>query len=135
MAEATTRYLPQPSNRWLYGTLVALFLSNTGTFLQFAAQAWVIWEQTHSTSWLGRLALVQATPFLGVPLIGGSLADRFAWRTVLLCTKAALALVPGSMGVLFLTGTLTPLRILRRTDAPEHVKQTIYGCTSTRGMH
>lgn len=112
MAEETTRYVPQPSNRWLYGMLVALFLSNTGTFLQFAAQAWVIWERTHSPTWLGRLALVQATPLLGVPLIGGSLADRFARRTVLLCTQAALALVSGGMGIQFLTGTLTPLRIL-----------------------
>lgn len=92
--------------------LVALFLSNIGTFLQFAAQAWVVWERTHTTSWLGRLALVQATPLLGVPLIGGSLADRFARRTVLLYTQAALALISGGMGVLFLTGTLTPLRVL-----------------------
>lgn len=92
---------------WLRGLLVALFISNAGTFMQTTAQVWLVWELTHSASSLGLLGLAQATPLLGVPLLGGLLADRLPRRSILLATQAALALTAAAMGTLTLSGHLT----------------------------
>jgi MFS family permease len=55
---------------------------------------------------------VQATPLLGVSLLGGLLADRFPRRAILLTTQLALAGLSAGMGLLALTGQLTPARLL-----------------------
>ncbi len=92
--------------------LVALFISNTGTALQLATQAWFIWETTHRPAMLGLLGLVQATPLLGISLLGGALADRWPRRMILLTTQSTLAVVAALMGVLALFGSLTLLLVL-----------------------
>jgi len=68
--------------------LAALFVSNAGTSLQLTAQAWLVWQTTHNLRDLGLLGLVQASPLLGLPLVGGLLA-HFAY--FLKVTEATLA--------------------------------------------
>jgi MFS family permease len=98
----------QPAKWWLYGTLGGLFVSNAGTFLQLTAQAWFLWATTHNAVSLGLLSLVQATPLLGLPLLGGLLADRFARRSLLLMTQGLLAGLAALIGVLAWHGNLSP---------------------------
>lgn len=88
--------------------LVALFVSNAGSALQSAAQAWFVWEATRRPAYLGLLSLAQASPALGVPFLGGMVADRWPRRTVLIMTQATLATVAALMGVLALSGALAP---------------------------
>ncbi|MGI9058519.1 MAG: MFS transporter, partial [Ktedonobacteraceae bacterium] len=95
------------SRCWLYGMLGALFVSNAGTALQLATQAWFVWELSHRPATVGLLALVQATPLLGVPLLGGMFADRFPRRRLLLFTQSALTLISALMGGLALAGLLS----------------------------
>lgn len=92
---------------WVRGLLLALFVSNAGTFLQSTAQAWLVWQLTHSTASLGLLGLVQATPLLGISLLGGVLADRWPRRSILIVTQAALALTAATMSALTFSGRLT----------------------------
>ena len=99
-------------SNWVRGMLVMLFISNTGTALQLATQAWFIWETTHRPAMLGLLGLVQATPLLGVPLLGGMLADRWPRRFILLVTQSTLAVVAALMGILALSGSLTLVLVL-----------------------
>src|SRR5260370_18837042 len=87
---------------WLSGMLVALFVSNTGTALQLVTQAWFVWEISHRPATVGLLGLVQATPLLGVPFLGGMLADRFPRRSLLLLTQSALTATSALMGGLAL---------------------------------
>lgn len=87
---------------WIRGIFVALFLSNVGTSLQITAQAWLVWTLTHSPAALGLLGLVQATPLLGVSLLGGTLADHFPRRNVLLCTQSIMTLLALLTGILAL---------------------------------
>ena len=102
-----------PSRIWLYGMLGALFLSNSGTALQLAAQAWFVWNLSHRPAIVGMLGLVQATPLLGVPLLGGMLADRFPRQRLLLVTQGSLALLAALMGGLALAGLLSlPLTLV-----------------------
>lgn len=96
-----------PSKGWLYGILGALFLSNSGTALQLAAQAWFVWSISHRPAMVGLLGLVQATPLLGVPLLGGLLADRFPRQRLLFVTQGCLALLATLMGSLALAGLLS----------------------------
>ena len=50
--------------------LAVLFVSNAGTALQTAAQAWFLWQTTHRPGALGLLELAQASPLLGLPFLG-----------------------------------------------------------------
>ncbi|MDQ6662399.1 MAG: MFS transporter, partial [Chloroflexota bacterium] len=98
---------------WLHGMLAALFLSNTGTALQLATQAWFVWEISQRPATVSLLGLVQATPLLGVPLFGGMLADRFPRRRLLLFTQSALTATSALMGCLALVGLLSiPLTLV-----------------------
>lgn len=93
--------------------LFALFLSNVGTALQLATQAWFVWETSHHPATVGLLGLVQASPLLGIPLLGGILADRFPRRKLLLFTQSILAALSALMGSLALAGLLSlPLTLV-----------------------
>lgn len=92
---------------WLRGMLVALLISSIGIFVQSTAQAWILWEQTRQSSLLALLALVQAAPLLGVPLLGGYLADRWPRRMLLVGTQSALAVIALSLGLQSMTGRLS----------------------------
>ncbi len=120
------------SRFWLYGMLGALFVSNTGTALQIATQAWFVWELSHRPVTVGLLGLVQATPLLGVPFFGGMLADRFSRRRLLLFTQSALTLLSALMGSLALAGflsvplTLTFAGVLASVSALDNPIRQVY---------
>lgn len=59
-------------------------ISNTGTWMQRVAQAWLVLSLTHSPVSVGILALCQFMPFTLFSLVAGVVVDRLdAWRTVI----------------------------------------------------
>jgi MFS family permease len=71
-------------------------VSNTGTWMQRVAQAWLVLSLTGSPVSVGILALCQFMPFTLFSLVAGVVVDRLdAWRTVLgtQITQMALAAV------------------------------------------
>jgi predicted MFS family arabinose efflux permease len=75
-----------------------IIVSNVGTWMQAASQAWLIHELTGRATDLGVLGLARAVPLIVLSLVGGTLADRLDKRRLLYVTQtlaAAFAIVQG----------------------------------------
>jgi MFS family permease len=87
---------------WAAGALV----SNVGTWMQRAAQDWLVLTQLthHSASAVGIVMALQFGPqFLLLPLTGFA-ADHFNQRKLLLVTQASMGALAFALGVLTVTG-------------------------------
>ena len=68
-------------------------ISVVGTWMQAAAQSWVVWELSHSPTMLGVIALLSTLPFLVLGPWAGVWADRLNRRQFLIALQlVALAL-------------------------------------------
>jgi MFS family permease len=76
------------------------FLSAVGTWMNFTATGWLVWEITHSGSALGLNSALQFGPVLLFGAFGGVLADRFNKRRILIVTQSAYALVSITLATL-----------------------------------
>ena len=66
-------------------------VSQSGTWMQRVAQAWLVLQLTDSPFALGAVSALQFTPLLLLCLFGGVVADRFGKRNILLVTQAIMA--------------------------------------------
>ena len=85
---------PGPFRRYIIGSLI----SDTGTWMQVMAQAWVMSTLTNKAIWLGMVNLAAGIPTILLTMPGGSAADRFDKRKILIGTQVwqiALALILG----------------------------------------
>jgi MFS family permease len=79
-----------------FGQLISL----SGTWMQSAAQAWLVYSLTKSPFYLGLVAAAGSLPILLFSLLGGIVADRIRKRNLLLLTQA-LSIIPAlSLGIL-----------------------------------
>jgi MFS family permease len=81
-------------------------VSNTGTWMQSIAQAWLVLRLTDSPLALGSVTMLQALPVLLLGLFGGVIADRFPKRTLLLCTQTMMLLQALALAALTYTGLI-----------------------------
>jgi MFS family permease len=82
-------------------------VSNSGTWMQRTAQDWLVLQLSHNSgSALGIAAGLQFLPMLLFSLWGGSIADRFPKRRVLLLTQGLMGGLALILGLLALTGTV-----------------------------
>jgi MFS family permease len=79
------------------------FVSQIGTWLQTAAQSWLILELTHSAQAVGVLGFCFYGPYAVLGLLGGALADRWDRRTTLLVGQAAMALCAALLAIVVFT--------------------------------
>jgi predicted MFS family arabinose efflux permease len=85
-----------------------LAISAVGTWMQIVALSLLVLDLTHgSAAALGAVSLVQALSFLLFSAVGGSAADRFDKRRLLLLTQSIM------MGFALLLGTLTAAGLIR----------------------
>lgn len=85
---------PGPFRRYIIGSLI----SDTGTWMQVMAQAWVMSTLTDKAIYLGLVNLFAGIPTLLLTMPGGAAADRFDKRKILVGTQIwqiALALILG----------------------------------------
>lgn len=82
----------------------AALVSNTGTWMQAAAIPYVVFEITGSAGSVGVTGLFQYLPFMIMGAVGGTLADRFARRRLLLGTQVAMMVSAGSLWALVASG-------------------------------
>lgn len=93
--------LKNPQFRVLW---LALLLSAVGTWMQIVTLSLLVLRITHNSSTaLGFVSLAQALTFISCSFFGGSLADRFDKRKLLLITQTLLALTSALLGILTLT--------------------------------
>jgi MFS family permease len=76
------------------------FISQIGTWLQTAAQAWLILDLTHSAEAVGVLGFFFYGPYALLGLVGGAVADRWDRRMTLLAGQIAMALCAAALAVI-----------------------------------
>src|SRR5438309_7768756 len=72
-----------PFRRYIIGSAI----SDTGTWMQVMGQGWVMTSLTSSALMLGLVNLCAGLPMLALTMVGGSAADRFDKRKILLATQ------------------------------------------------
>src|SRR5207245_10717076 len=89
-------------SRYIIGSLI----SDTGTWMQVMAQGWVMSTLTNKAIMLGLVNLAAGLPTLALTMIGGSAADRFDKRKILIATQIAQIAFAIGLGWLVLTNRI-----------------------------
>jgi MFS family permease len=97
-----------PFRRYVVGSLI----SDTGSWMQVAAQGWVMAMLTEKAIWLGMANLAAGLPMLLLTLVGGAAADRFDKRKILLITQFVQIAIACGIGFLVLKGQIEIWEIL-----------------------
>ncbi len=87
---------------YFFGQLISL----AGTWMQSAAQAWLVLKLTNSATMLGVVSFAQFTPILLVGLFAGVMVDRVDRRRLIIATQILLMLSAFTLAVLTWTGTV-----------------------------
>jgi MFS family permease len=74
-------------------------VSQIGTWLQNAAQAWLVLDLTHSATAVGVLGFCLYLPYAVLGLIGGALADRFDRQRMMVLTQSAMAICAAALAL------------------------------------
>lgn len=93
--------------RYFKGQVVSL----SGNWMQTVAEVWLILSLTGSGFAVGIATALQFLPIMLLGAWGGSLADRFAKRDLLMLTQAMMMAPPLIMLALTATGLITPAMI------------------------
>lgn len=98
--------IPEFRRFWI-GALV----SNSGSWMQNVSVPFVLYQLTQSATWVGAASFAQFFPAVVMGPLGGSLADRFPRRSVLLVTQAGMAAVSAALWALWASGAAEPWSI------------------------
>ena len=99
---------PGPFRRYIIGSVI----SDTGTWMQVMAQGYVMSTLTNKALLLGMANLAAGLPMLLLTMVGGSAADRFDKRKILLATQYVQIALAISIGFLIMNGKIQIWHIL-----------------------
>jgi MFS family permease len=99
---------PGSFRRYIIGSAI----SDTGTWMQVMAQGYVMSTLTSKALLLGMANLAAGLPMLALTMIGGSVADRFDKRKILLATQYLQIVLAISIGLLIMSGKIQIWHIL-----------------------
>ena len=99
---------PGPFRRYIIGSAI----SDTGTWMQVMAQGYVMSTLTDKALLLGMANLAAGLPMLLLTMVGGSAADRFDKRKILLTTQYVQIALAISIGSLIMSGEIQIWHIL-----------------------
>ena len=91
-----------PFGRYAAGTVV----SQTGTWMQGMAQNWVMTSLTTSNFTLSLVQACTSLPMLALTMYGGTVADRFDKRKILIATQVVQLTLALAVGLLILAGRI-----------------------------
>src|SRR5438128_10627596 len=91
-----------PFRRYIIGSLI----SDSGTWMQMMAQGWVMSTLTNRAILLGLISFAAGLPTILLTPFGGSAADSFDKRIILIATQIALNELALGLGKLHLTNLL-----------------------------
>src|SRR6266478_2100390 len=97
-----------PFRRYIIGSAI----SDTGTWMQVMAQGYVMSTLTTKAIWLGMANFAAGVPMLLLTMIGGSAADRFDKRKILLITQFVQIGIACGIGFMVMTGQVHIWHIL-----------------------
>ncbi len=93
---------------YFFGQMVSV----TGLWMQMTALRWLAYDLTDTSRWPGLLVAAQSLPMVLFAGLGGSVADRFSRRSVILWTQSAFMGLAFLLGVLLYAGLGTPALLL-----------------------
>jgi MFS family permease len=99
---------PGSFRRYIIGSAI----SDTGTWMQVMAQGYVMSMLSTKAIMLGMANLAAGLPMLALTMIGGSVADRFDKRKILLATQYVQIALAISIGLLIWSGQIQIWHIL-----------------------
>jgi MFS family permease len=99
---------PGSFRRYIIGSAI----SDTGTWMQVMAQGYVMSTLTSKALLLGMANLAAGLPMLALTMIGGSVADRFDKRKILLATQYVQIVLAISIGLLIMSGKIQIWHVL-----------------------
>lgn len=99
---------PGAFRRYIVGSAI----SDTGTWMQVMAQGYVMSTLTNKALLLGTANLAAGLPMLLLTMVGGSAADRFDKRKILLATQYVQIALAISIGFLIMSGKIQIWHIL-----------------------
>lgn len=88
-----------PFRRYILGSAV----SDTGTWMQVMAQAWVMSSLTDKALLLGMVNFAAGIPTIALTMVGGSAADRYDKRKILIAAQIAQSVLAAILGTLVFT--------------------------------
>jgi MFS family permease len=88
--------------RYMAGQAVSL----AGTWMQMAAQSWLVLSISHSATTLGVIVALQTLPVLLLGPYGGVVADRVDKRRMMLALQVAMGVQALALGLLTVTGAV-----------------------------
>jgi len=97
-----------PYRRYIIGSAI----SDTGTWMQVMAQGYVMSTLTTKAVWLGMAQFAAGLPMLMLTMVGGSAADKYDKRTILLITQFVQIALAVSIGYLVWTHEIAIWHIL-----------------------
>jgi predicted MFS family arabinose efflux permease len=101
--------LKYPNYRlWFFGQLVSL----AGTWMQSAAQGYLIYQITRSPVYLGYVSFAVGIPTWLFTLYGGVIADRVSRRALMIITQTSMMILAFILAALTFTGVVQPWHIL-----------------------
>jgi MFS family permease len=68
--------------------VIGNLISNVGLWTQRVALGWLTWELTHSTAWLGGIAIAESIPTFVFALLAGTIVDRVDYFKLLRITQS-----------------------------------------------
>jgi MFS family permease len=86
-------------------------ISNTGTWMQRVAQAWLVLSLTHSPVAVGFLALCQFMPFTLFSLVAGVVVDRLDARRTVIATQVTQTVLASTIATIALAGVARPWHV------------------------
>ncbi len=86
-----------------FGQIVSL----AGSQMQVVATGWLVLQLTNSAFQLGLLGLLRALPVMLLAMIGGTIADLFDRRRLLLITQTILLLIAATLALATATGAVS----------------------------
>ncbi|HTX18586.1 MAG TPA: MFS transporter [Bacteroidota bacterium] len=90
---------------FFFGQLLSLI----GTWMQNIAQAWLVYELTHSAVWLGTVGFLNSIPVLLFSMFGGTLADKMKKKPLIIATQTASMVQAFVLAGLYWSGLITPV--------------------------
>lgn len=100
------------SNRSFRFYFFGLIASTTGFWASRVALAWLVWELTHSPTWLGIIVFVEVVPMLALTPIGGTFVDRTGALRTCRVSQLGWAGVMATFAAVILTGAATKETLL-----------------------
>lgn len=104
MAQSAWAVLRHRDFRWMFW---AQFVSTIGTFMQFAAINWHVYDLTGSMTALGLVGLMRVVPIIVLSLLGGVIADALDRRKLMLFTQIGMLIAAALLALITIVQGVT----------------------------